>query len=108
MAEQTDIDAIKKLLPADSTWTDEEIGALLDAGNSSNRIFEKYWQKVASDAYAVVSISESGSSRSLEQIYKNALELAKYYGDLAKAEEQADDPDLTPRGRISFHQITRV
>lgn len=109
MATQEDIDAFKMLLPSnfqDYGWDDDTIGALLDAGRSQNYMLMLYWDKVVAETAEFADMSESGSSRSLSTIHKNAVALAKVYRDLVdKEEEETEAP--TARG-IRSRAIVRV
>lgn len=109
MAEQSDIDAFKTLLPSNYEsygWNDTVIGTLLDAGKSQNAILLQYWDKVAAETAEFADMSESGSSRSLSVIHRNAVSLAKMYRDLVK-EEESEQEAPTARG-IRSRAITRV
>lgn len=109
MATQEEIDAFKTLLPSNYEtygWNDTVIGALIDAGKSTNSMLMQYWDKVAAETAEFADMSESGSSRSLSVIHKNAVAMAKMYRDLVKEEENEEEAP-TARG-IRSRAITRV
>jgi len=109
MADQEDIDAFKLLLPSNFEqygWTDEVIGALLDQGKTQNYMLMQYWDKVSAETAEFADMSESGSSRSLSTIHKNAVAMARIYRDLVDKEETEEEAP-TARG-IRARAITRV
>lgn len=111
MADQALIDEVKELLPADAAgqgWDDARIGNDLDAGKTKAAILAHYWDYRASYTATLVSVSESGSSRDLSTIHKNAVALAKYWHDMVAAETQAPVDELGVRRRVAFHRATRV
>jgi hypothetical protein len=92
-----------RLLIAESdeeTYTDEQLSALLDASTSANAAASQIWIEKAASAASLVNVSESGSSRSLGDIQRNALAMAKVFGDNA-----AGDQSTSPGIRI--RRITR-
>lgn len=108
MATQEEVDAFKELLPPDFAsygWDDTYIGTLIDAGMTENGMLLKYWEKVSASTSDYVDMSESGSSRSLSQIHKNAMALAKMYRDLLDKEE---NPPTDQTSGIRSKRITRV
>lgn len=106
MADQEAIDAIRSMLGPNSVaegWTDEEIGAMLDAGESPNTIARKYWESRMSVSSDLADVAESGSSRRLSQIFTNKQAMAAYY----RGAEQAEDPTNQP-GASASREIRRV
>jgi hypothetical protein len=107
MATAQEIEAAKDLLPPgaeDYGFDEDKIAELLDAGTTGNAFLVAYWDKVATDTADLVDMSESGSSRSLSQIHKNALSMAKTFRDLL-------DKELNPaptRSGIRSGVIRRV
>lgn len=92
MAEEQDIEQLKALLGAAlQGLTDDQVGALIDASDGDlNKIAADRWGAYASSTATLVTTSESGSSRSLGDIHKNALSLAAYYRSLSKASNPAE------------------
>lgn len=68
-------------------WTDEELGAAIDSTETMNGAASKVWYLKAGRFSTLVDVSESGSSRKLGDLYKNALAMGKYYGDADQQEE---------------------
>lgn len=106
----TTLEDVKNNLPPEAStqgWTDPKLQGMVDAGTSLNRIMMTYWSSRAATTAKLVNVSESGSSRSLADIHKNALDMLKYWTDLARREEDAEvvPPSQRP---IAFRRITRV
>lgn len=90
--------------PDDSQgWTTERIdqlgpGALLPDGTYDLRLYAALiWEAKAADAAEMVSVSESGSSRSMNQVFDHSLEMAKRYRAPAPSVPGGADPPLPPR-----------
>lgn len=81
MAEAVAIAALRRMVdePGTETYTDEALSALLDSKESAEAAAAVIWREKAAKASTLVNVSESGSSRSLQQIYANAESMAKYY-----------------------------
>lgn len=110
MASEADIIIVRDNLGPDSLaedWSDFKIGLLLDSGMSTTAVIRQYWNFRAASTAAFVNISESGSSRSLSDVHKQALDMLKYW-DARLAEENAPETPVTSDGRIAFHRSTRV
>jgi len=81
MAEQTLIDSLKLMAPA-GAHSDADLGTMIDdIGLESSAA--RLWEENATQTATLVNVSESGSSRSLGDIHKNALAMAKFYSDKA-------------------------
>ncbi len=94
MATPDEIAALRLLInePDDTNgWTDEKLEAVIDAATSINDAARSVWVSKAGSFSTLVDVSESGSSRKLSDLQKNALAMAKYYGDL----DGGDLPDAT-------------
>lgn len=87
--------------PDDTTYSDESIVADFLSPNTLlgvtdlNTAAAQLWREKAAAAAELVNTSESGSSRALGDIYKNALEMAKHYEALATASLLADQAAST-------------
>lgn len=106
MAAQEDIDAVRRMLGPNALaegWTDEVIGDALDAGDSPNTIARSYWESRAAATTNLADVSESGSSRRLQQIFANNAAMAAYY----RGAETAEDVTNQPTGAVS-REIRRV
>lgn len=61
-------------------WTDEKIGALIDAKSGDLRaVAFSIWEGKAARVAHLVDISEGGSSRKMSDMYKNFLALRDTY-----------------------------
>lgn len=110
MATADEIANVAELLPseaADAGWNDAKINAMLDAGNSLNQILLRFWEVKAAESAKLISISESGSSRDLAAIHRQALSMAQYWADKIKSETAIEDA-AARRGRARIHIATRV
>jgi hypothetical protein len=59
--------------PDETDWTDETLGAIIDASDSLNAAALEVWDSKAATLAALVDISEGGSSRKNSDLAKNAL-----------------------------------
>jgi len=96
MATQEEIDQARALVP-DTKLTDEEIGAIIDSSDCMNQAVGKIWGELAGTLSNLVNISEAGSSRSMGDLQKNALNMVKYYADLGCGNTITPN---TPRTRV--------
>lgn len=69
--------------PTAETYSDEAILALYAQEGSAEGAAAAIWETKAGAYAKLVNVSESGSSRSMSDLHKNALTMAKYYGDQA-------------------------
>lgn len=89
---------VRELLGPSSTddWSNEDIQEKLDAQQTPEQIASAWWQLRASQTANLIDVSESGSSRQLSAIHKNALEMAKFYD--GKVDDAEEDVDVARRG----------
>lgn len=95
MATEDQIAALRKMVAeADDSdgWTDEQLAAIIDEQGNLNTAAAVVWSLKAGQAVTLVDVSESGSSRKLGDIRKNALEMSAYYSGLNAAEVIAETP----------------
>lgn len=81
MATTEEIKEVRDLTDGAELFTDEQLGALIDSGLSVNAVAYRVWQSAAASYSKLVNVSESGSSRSMGDLYKNALAMAKSFKD---------------------------
>lgn len=87
--------------PDDSNgWTDEKLGDLIDSLTTVNAAALNVWQSKAASFSSLVDVSESGSSRSMSQLFKNAQAMATYYGGLGDGTEDPTTVDAPVISRI--------
>lgn len=79
MAQQPDIDEVKKATDGGGGYTDTELGVILDSGVTKNALISRIWREKAASYATLVNVSESGSSRSLSDLHKNALTMAEKF-----------------------------
>jgi hypothetical protein len=98
MATQEEINEARALVP-DTNLTDDQIGAIIDGSDCMNQAVGKMWGELAGRLANLVNISEAGSSRSMGDLQKNALSMAKYYADLGCGDSTPVDPTKVTRTR---------
>lgn len=83
--------------PDDSNgWSDERLARAIDGTTTLNAAAARVWSEKAATFAELVDVSESGSSRKLSDLRKNALEMSAHYGSLdAVATEAASGPVIT-------------
>lgn len=94
MASPEQLAALRKLInePDDTNgWTDDYLGGLIDGGLTLNAAAGSVWTTKAGQFSTLVDVSESGSSRKLSDLHKNALTMARYYQGADAAEEEATE-----------------
>lgn len=62
-------------------YDDLALSARLDAATSEQALAKQIWLEKAASYAGMVNTSESGSSRSLSDLHKNALAMAKGFGE---------------------------
>lgn len=75
------IDEANDALPYD----DASLSLRLDDATSTEALAKQIWLEKAASYAALVNVSESGSSRSMSDLHKNALNMAKTFGDVDPA-----------------------
>jgi hypothetical protein len=81
MATQDQIEELRRMINADSTVTDQDLGDRIDAvGGDLSGLASIIWSEKAATYSYLVDIKEGSSSRNLGSLYKNALEMAAFYG----------------------------
>lgn len=108
MATAEEIQSVLELLGED--WEDNgydqnRIEDLLDAGQTPNQIAASYWEKVYTSTANFIDISESGSSRGLSAVTRNAKDLAALFRGRAEAEVPSA---ASGRTGIRSHRMRRV
>ena len=110
MATEAEIAAVQAMLggvePAEENgWDANKIDAALSGGATPNSIAAGYWEERYAATSELIDISESGSSRGLSAVTRNARDLASLYRGRADAEVVV--PPTTRTG-IRSHRMTRV
>ena len=83
-----DIQAVRDIaaVPFESIQISDDDMTQLVITKGINGTVSYLWTRYASSLTGLVDVSESGSSRKLSDLHKNALAMAKTYGDLWAAE----------------------
>lgn len=102
MASVEDIATLRRITnePGIENYSDESMSEYIDVAGSVDGAAAIVWEEKAARASNLVNIAESGSSRSMNQIYQNAVDQAKFYqGKITTEGETSTAPFVT--------QITR-
>lgn len=107
MADQSLVNEVKNNLPDDpgEDWSDTAISALLDTGLSVTKVTLAFWTSRVAKYSTLVDVSESGSSRQLSTLFRQAKEAYDLWLDKSKLE---DNPIPTTRFRFASHKLKRV
>lgn len=109
MATEQEIEDVQQALGgvenADENGYDaNRIEDLLDGGQTLNSIAARFWEGRWTASAELIDISESGSSRGLSAVTRNAKDLAALYR--GRADSEVGNP--TPTRGIRSHRMTRV
>lgn len=80
----------------DNGWTEEKLAGYLTQYESLYRAASAAWGVKASGYAELVNVSESGSSRSLGDLFARAQAMSKHYRGLAEEEEGPAVPTTGP------------
>ncbi len=95
MAAEEQVLALRELIaePDDSNgWTDERLGRAIDAAATVNAAASAVWYQKAAIFANLVDVSESGSTRKLSDLRKNAMEMAAHFGSADGAVDTGNSP----------------
>ena len=83
-------------------YTDAKLGQFIDAASGNlNLAAHNVWTAKAAATAGLVNVTEGGSSRSLGDLQKQALIMAKHYGD------KVDGGTEVPARATRVHKLTR-
>lgn len=82
MANETEIKRIKSLTDGADGYTDSEISAELQAGVTVREFCYNFWSSKAAEYSSLVNVTESGSTRAMGDLYKNALAISDRFKPL--------------------------
>lgn len=105
MATAAEIAALRLIIaePDDEApYTDAILSVRLDGAASSQALASQIWLEKAATYAELVNTSESGSSRNLSDLHKNALAMAATF----KAQDPAA-PDLAESRGVRMSRLTR-
>jgi len=91
MATAAEILALRRYINQETNtepWTDETLGAMVDASGSSRLAASQWWEGEAAKVAHLVDISEGGSSRKMSEVHTNYLAQAARYAGPAGGEIQ--------------------
>jgi len=105
MATAEDIAALRLLInePNDvEPWTDEVLAAIIDSTTSLPAAASQVWTSKAASYSSLVDVSESGSSRKLGDLHKNALGMAAHFAAVGGDPVTTTDVPVISRIRRTF------
>lgn len=89
-------------------YNNDVLNEMIDSLDGSvNAAAASIWRRKAASYSSLVDVSESGSSRSMSQLFKQAKEMAMYFQGLADA-ETAEVAIPTVSGRTRVKAIERA
>jgi len=97
MATAVEVSELRGLIaePDESNgWTDEKLSSLIDAGDTLNTVAASIWTTKAATFATLVNVSESGSSRNLSDLHKQALSMSQHFGSLDGGTSDVDSTTI--------------
>jgi len=88
------------------SWTDEQIATVFDLEGTVSKTVRAYWNSVLANTAMYMDVSESGSSRTLSQPWKNAWEMVQRWDRIVAEEALKETREVT--GSVTFGRIKRV
>ena len=87
MATPEEVAALRLLIaePNEDTYTDSNLMERLDAAASADAVAYQIWTEKAASAAELVDVSEGGSSRKMGDVYEQALDMARVFGERVNA-----------------------
>jgi hypothetical protein len=105
MATESQILELRGLInePDDSNgYDDATVAGFIDGADTLNAAASKVWYLKAGQYSSLVDVSESGSSRKLSDLMKNAQSMGKMYADADATPTTADSGIVIARIRRGF------
>lgn len=88
--------------PDETTFTDAELSDIFDGAASMNAAAADIWRRKAARSASLVNVAESGSSRSLGDLTKQALTMAEQFSALQEQESAGNNI-----GGVRINRIVR-
>lgn len=105
--DNADVEILKMLVGGDDFPDEDGWAAILEREGDVNLAAAYFWEVRAGRYHGLVNISESGSTRNMGDLYKNAIAMAAYFR--SKARDDIQDPgEEDPRGRTRTGRIVRA
>lgn len=104
MATEDEILALRQLVNENDEcggWDDDQLSAIIDGTDTLNAAASKVWYLKAGRLATLVDVSESGSSRKLGDLYKNAQAMGALYAN-------ADAPAIAEESGPIIQRIRRT
>lgn len=104
MATEAEIAYVRRnaaLADNDAFYTDEVLGAMIDASGTDDTV-ASIWETKAASFVTSVDVTEAGASHKFSDVYKNAAAMAAYW-----RKKLADAADPESSGRVKVRKIVR-
>lgn len=102
MATEDQILALRQMVNEDEEcggWDDDKLAAVIDATSTLNAAASQVWYLKAGQLATLVDVSESGSSRKLSDLRKNATEMGALYAGMDGSVVEPSDAPIIQRIR---------
>ena len=102
MATEDEILALREMVNEEGDcggWDDDKLGAIIDSNETLASAAAQVWYLKAGQFANLVDVSESGSSRKLSDLRKNAVEMGNLYDGMAGGDTSAADGPVVRRMR---------
>lgn len=113
MASDEQLGSVILLLPSEENqatlgvvWDADTISDVFDLQGTTTKTVRAYWNSVLANTSMYMDVSESGSSRTLSQPWRNAWEMVQRWDRLVTEEEAKSIRDVT--GSVTFGRIKRT
>jgi hypothetical protein len=83
MATLTDITNLRRITNGAEGYTDQQLNEMFDSGMTERQIAYRIWNEIAASSAVLVDVSESGSTRKLGDLHRQALSMAAAYAPSA-------------------------
>ncbi len=106
MATAAEISRLRRMIdePGTDTYSDSDLSAFIDISDNIELAASDLWMEKAASLARLVNVSESGSSRSLSDLHKNALLMSSNFSAAGQTEAAAEE---APTSRTRINSIVR-
>jgi hypothetical protein len=88
MATEAQVSRLRRMIDEASTdtYSDSDLSSIIDISENLELAASDIWMEKAASLARLVNVSESGSSRSLSDLHKNALLMSSNYSSAGRAD----------------------
>jgi hypothetical protein len=103
MATAAEVLRLRRMIdePSTDTYSDSDLSTFLDASENIDLAAADLWLEKAASLARLVNVSESGSSRSLSDLHKNALLMASNFSSSGRTEIAEEEETASSRTRVN-------